>query len=95
MALQDSAISQVRTLLDEISAGKPKIEDCINTINYVKSNNDISIWTDGTAVGSQWEEKINEMINQTSSEVLPNIEELIQQTNNFLDEQQAYNNNVA
>ena len=35
------------------------------------------------------------MINQTSSEVLPNIEELIQQTNNFLDEQQANNNNVA
>lgn len=94
MALGNSAISQVRGQLDTIVNQKSKILQSIATVEYVKTNNDLTLWADDTALGSKWSSNIDQMISQ-SKDVCGKIDELIAQTNEYLAQQEAENNKTA
>ena len=93
MATPDASISAIKETLEQVRSGKAQLEDQINTISYVKSNNDISIWSDGTAIGSKWSESVDNLINTTTGEIIPNLDGLISATETFLSEQTSTNNN--
>lgn len=91
MALGNSAIATVEGAIVSISKNKDLIKSAGETISFVKNNNDLSMWADDTAIGSKWSQNVDQLIKQTDSALISSMDTLINQTNNFLNEQRRIN----
>ena len=93
MALGSTGINLVRSCVSNLNSSKGIIDDCINTITYVKNNNDLTIWSDDTAIGSKWSENVDKLIKATTDISTKTLQQLVQKTEEFLREQESNNNN--
>lgn len=91
MALGGNAIASVRNQLASMGTNKKTIASSIETVEYVKNNNDLTMWADDTAIGSKWSENVQKLINTSNNEVMTTIDDLIKQTEQFLSEQEQAN----
>lgn len=89
MALGNTQTRTCRNSLYNINARIVKLDDCLNTFDYVVSN--LSVWADETTVGSQMKENLEKLTKavystiESSKTISNNIKE-------FLDLQEQYNN---
>ncbi len=93
MAVIDSSIEQIRSQLSSLTSSVDQFNDQLNTISYVKNNNDIATWTDGTAIGSKWVDSVTRLADTEGPKLASDVTNLIKETNAFLDEQAQINQN--
>jgi hypothetical protein len=92
MALGNNGINYVRSNISRVSADNSKIKESSETFNYVMNNEEFRKFAEGANLGAEIQEKIQKLLQTIGGDLNTNINNLVNETNSYLDEQASLNN---
>ncbi|HJJ16669.1 MAG TPA: hypothetical protein OIM63_01090 [Bacilli bacterium] len=92
MALGYNEIDYVRSNISRVSTDNSKIKESSETFNYVMNNEEFRKFAEGANLGAEIQEKIQKLLQTIGGDLNTNINNLVNETNSYLDEQASLNN---